>query len=335
MSDYKTLEGTNQSSLKKILTHPQLFLQAKKKQDTSEQDEAAHFTFGRAVDIMLVGNKEEFDENFVKIPDETKCSDAIKIIIDDLFLKLDGEELTVLEDYPSSILLIARENKYRDNYKDDTLIATVIKEGNAYFELLKTTIGKTPITETEYSKAVNCTMAVKSNEFTQKYCRKQPGLEFWDRFIVQFDLRGTQMKGEIDRVVINHNTKTITPVDFKTTGLPIYTFNSEFWKLRYDIQAGTYTIGLKSHPDIINLVNKGYKIETFKYIVVEKDLINFPMVFNVTPEVLFVALEGGERKPWKIEGLFQAIDRLQFAQINNKWNFPKEYYEKGEIDIKL
>ena len=335
MDDYRSMEGTNQSSLKKILTYPSLYVQAKKKSEDKEESEAEHFIFGRVVDLLITGQRDEFEENFVKIPDETKCSDAVKVIIDELFNRIRLTEIRDIEEYSAGLLIIARENKYRDNYKDETLVATIIKEGNAYFELLRTTVGKTPITETEYAKAVNCMMAWKSDEFTKKYCVKEKGVEFWDKVIVKFKENGRQIKGELDRVVVNHNYKTITPIDFKTTGQPIYFFNNDFWKYRYDIQAMVYHRGLLHHPEINKLIDDGYKLLNFKYIVVEKDLIHRPVVFNVTPEVLFTGLEGGERSSWKLEGFRKALERLDFAEENNAWDFPMEYYKKGELDIRL
>lgn len=348
MDDYRAMEGTNQSSLKKILTHPRLYLQAKKKQEEGEESTAPHLVFGSVVDIMITGQRDEFEEKYVRIPDETKCSDAVKVIIDEVFkfsfhihTEMGGTpEEFLLKDlsiYSHNILDKARDNKYRDNYKDDTLIATVIKEGNAYFELLKTTVGKTPITETSYAKAVNCVMAWKSDDFTRKYCvkDKEKSVEFWNKVIITFKQGNRTIKGELDRVVINHDNKTITPIDFKTTGQPIYMFEKDFWKYRYDIQAMVYHRGLLHHPEINKLIDEGYELLNFKYIVVESDLHLRPVVFNVTPEVLLVGLEGGERTPWKLEGFRKALERLDFAEENNKWDFPMEYYQKGEIDIRV
>jgi hypothetical protein len=336
MDDYRSMEGTNQSSLKKILTYPSLYVQAKKKSENKEESEAEHFIFGRVVDLLITGQRDEFEENFVKIPDETKCSDTVKLIVDDVFDELEKSSTPVtIAGLGPIILKYCNHHSYQSNWKDDTRIDKIIKDGGAYFELLCAIRGKTPITETEYAKAVNCTMAWKSDEFTKKYCVKEKGVEFWDKVIVKFKENGRQIKGELDRVVINHNYKTITPIDFKTTGQPIYFFNSDFWKYRYDIQAMVYHRGLLHHPEINKLIDDGYKLLNFKYIVVEKDLIHRPVVFNVTPEVLFTGLEGGERSPWKLEGFRKALERLDFAEENNAWDFPMEYYKKGELDIRL
>ena len=82
--DYKQLEGVNQSSLKKILISPKEFLKAVEKQQNNNDSIEPHFLFGSVVDIMLTGTRDEFDEKYIRIPDETKCSETVKKIIDDM-----------------------------------------------------------------------------------------------------------------------------------------------------------------------------------------------------------------------------------------------------------
>src|SRR5690606_3930768 len=135
MEKYKDIDATNQSSLKKILIHPKSYLQAKKKQERDDEEIPDHFVFGSVVDIMLTGRKEEFDEQFVRIPDSTKCSDTLKVIIDDVFSHLNefadeiGDVIILeLKEYKKHILKSARANNYYNNRKDDSLIELIIKE---------------------------------------------------------------------------------------------------------------------------------------------------------------------------------------------------------------
>ena len=65
--EYKTLKGVNQSILKKILIHPQEFLKAKARQENTRDSTESHFLFGSVVDIMLTGNKDEFDSKYTKV----------------------------------------------------------------------------------------------------------------------------------------------------------------------------------------------------------------------------------------------------------------------------
>lgn len=327
---YKEMRGLNQSSLKKILVSPQEYLKAVNKQE--EEATPEHFLFGTVVDIMLTGTKDEFDEKFVKIPDETKCSDAVKAIID-IVASVVFQTETIdcpLESYREDILDACNYNNYQSNWKDDTRVDKIIKEGSEYFDLLKSIAGKTPITESEYAKAVNAVMALKADKYTQMYTRKQKDVEYWDKFIICFGYEGEEIKGELDRVVINHKAKTITPTDFKTTGKSILGFNYDFWQFRYDFQAAVYTYGLQRHSEIKKLLDKGYELKNFLYIVVEKSLINNPLIFEVHKAVTKIGWEGGTLRNGKeLEGFVQAVQRYQFACKNEAWNYSQEYYENG------
>jgi hypothetical protein len=338
---YREMRGLNQSSLKKILVSPQEYLKAINKQEDEATPE--HFLFGTVVDIMLTGTKDEFDEKFVKIPDETKCSETIVAIVKDIFedaLTMSKEQewdITALKDYDEIILKKARQAGYQNNWKDETLTNSIIKQGSEYFELLKTTVGKTPITESEYAKAVNAVMALKADKYTQMYTRKQKDVEYLDKFIVCFGYEGEEIKGELDRVVINHKTKTITPIDFKTTGKSMLGFNYDFWQFRYDFQAAVYTYGLQRHSDIINLLGQGYTLNNFLYIVVEKSLIYNPQIFEVHKAITKIGWEGGTLSNGRrLEGFVQAVQRYQFATKNDAWDYSQEYYEnEGKLFIEV
>jgi hypothetical protein len=329
---YREMRGLNQSSLKKILVSPQEYLKAINKQEDEATPE--HFLFGTVVDIMLTGSKDEFDEKFVKIPDETKCSDAVKAIVDDV---ANFAQVEVLTDAREEILIICNNNNYQSNWKDDTRIDKIIKEGSEYFDLLKSIAGKTPITESEYAKAVNAVMALKADKYTQMYTRKQKDVEYLDKFIVCFGYEGEEIKGELDRVVINHKLKTITPIDFKTTGKSMLGFNYDFWQFRYDFQAAVYTYGLQRHSDIINLLGQGYTLNNFLYIVVEKSLIYNPQIFEVHKAITKIGWEGGTLSNGRrLEGFVQAVQRYQFATKNDAWDYSQEYYEnEGKLFIEI
>lgn len=336
--EYRDIKKLNQSILKKILTSPKEYLKAKEKQENGEQSIAPHFVFGSVVDIMLVGSRDEFEEKFVKIPDESKCSEAVKAIVDGVFAEMSALGGTVNVDR-AVILKHCNNVGYYNNWKDDTRIDKILVDGKDYFELLKTTQGKTTITESEYAKAVGCVMALKSDEFTMPYVNKKhdKNVEFWDKFIIEFSYKGFELKSELDRVYINHTKKIITPIDFKTTGKPITGFEYEFFNYRYDFQAAVYHWGLTQHSKIKELIEQGYTITDFLYIVVETNLANDPMIFNVGANVIGVGFYGGTLSSGKIlEGFKNALERLQYCLDNNAWKFPMEYYKNGgKLNIKI
>lgn len=334
---YREINALNQSILKKIFISPQSFLQASKKQEFEEEEIKEHFVFGSVLDIMLTGNKQEFDSKFLKVPDKNKCSDSIKKIVDDAFLELEDKSLAVDSDEMKLLILKYCEfNDYQSKWKPETKVNKVIEEAGDYFEQLKTLEGKIPVTESDYAKAVMCVIALKSNEFTEKYTNprlSKDECEFLNKFIIQFEFQGLKIKGELDRVIINHTEKTITPIDFKSTGKSIYGFINDFWYYRYDFQAAVYTRGLFEHPDIRKLLENNYSLNPFLYIAVESNLIGPPMVFEVTPEAIEIGFSGGIVNKKTYEGFEQAIARYKYAQENDRWEYPMEYYESGKMLI--
>lgn len=339
MEDYREIKKINQSSLKKILTSPKAYLQAVDRMENQDDDVTPdHFIFGSVVDTMLMGTREDFEKRFVKIPDETKCSETVQGIVTQVFELAHGEDDIVLgldayQDYISDACITFN---YQSNWKPETKVTKIIEQGSEYFNLLKTMVGRTPVTETEYANAVNCVMALKADNYTKQFVDRKlnKNMEFLDRFIVEFEIEGVEMKGELDRVAINHETKRIFPIDFKTTSKPVTGFEYEFWKYRYDFQAATYGYGLNKDPRILELLAKGYTVSPFLYIVVEKQLNNNPMVFAVSNEAMTVGFVGGEAKGREYEGLKQAVFRYKYAVKNNAWEYPMEYYDnEGSIFI--
>lgn len=335
--EYREIDALNQSILKKILESPQEFLKAKRRQETREESTGDHFLFGSIVDLMLTGSKKEFDAKYAVIDDETSCSEAVKAIVDGVFLDyldLEDNDFLSLESLKDSVLQHCKYQNYQAKWKDETRINKIIELGSDYFEVLKTTKGKTVVSQTEYAKAVNCKAALQVDQFTREFVveKSKPNREFLDKFIIKFEWKGYNIKGELDRVIIDHDAKTITPIDFKTTGKSINSFVSDFWYYRYDFQAAVYHRGimLSDNELIDKLIEDGYRLKDFLYIVVEKNLSNPPMVFTISPRVLDVGFSGGTLSNGKqLDGFEQAIMRYEFAMNNDAWHYPMEYYDNG------
>ena len=340
MENYRNLPGINQSILKKILTSPLEFKKAKEKQESAVQSTEEHFLFGTLVDLMLTSTKQEFDDKYVVIPDETKCSDAVKAIIDKVseYIQEVAEDYfgTFLSEYRDKILDCCNNTNYQANWKDDTRVDKIIKEGSEYFELLKSIAGKTPVVQSEYSKAVNCVAALKADPYTKPYVDKKfytnqkiAGVQILDKVIISFTHRGVLIKGELDRVIVNPNTKEITPIDFKTTSKSINGFKYEFWKYRYDFQAAVYYKGILESPQFKEYFDQGYKLNNFLYIVVEKDLTNVPVCFEISQEVLNIGFSGGVYEDREYLGFEQALSMYIYAEVNSEWTYTKDYLENG------
>lgn len=345
MIDYQTISALNQSTLKQILISPKAYVKAKERQLSKVQSSEQHFIFGSVVDMILTESKEDFDKKYAVIPDDTGVSEVVAKIIKGIYDDVSYlvEEKT-LEDYKSEILEYCKYEQYQPRWKDETRVNKIIEQGAKYFDILKESGTRSIITETEYAKAINCVMALRTDKYTSKYCQKKsnnPDIEIIDKHVIVFDYQGLEFKGELDRVIVNHKDKTITPIDFKTTSKSVLNFEKSFWHFRYDFQAAVYTLGLSldKSEKFEKYYKDGYSFKPMLYIVVETFLNNPPMVFEISKTAINTGLYGNVDKVPRIkenlEGFQQAIKRFKYATENDAWDYPMEYDIKGSHIITL
>lgn len=345
MIDYQTISALNQSTLKQILISPKAYVKAKERQLSKVQSSEQHFIFGSVVDMILTESKEDFDKKYAVIPDDTGVSEVVAKIIKGIYDDVSYlvEEKT-LEDYKSEILEYCKYEQYQPRWKDETRVNKIIEQGAKYFDILKESGTRSIITETEYAKAINCVMALRTDKYTSKYCQKKSNnsdIEIIDKHVIVFDYQGLEFKGELDRVIVNHKDKTITPIDFKTTSKSVLNFEKSFWHFRYDFQAAVYTLGLSldKSEKFEKYYKDGYSFKPMLYIVVETFLNNPPMVFEISKTAINTGLYGNVDKVPRIkenlEGFQKAIKRFKYATENDAWDYPMEYDIKGSHIITL
>jgi len=332
MADYRELDGLNQSLLKKILVSPAAFLKQRDQQGDSEE---THFVFGSLVDDMLLGDF-DLDEKYYVLQD-SDISQVLKNITQYVFDYMNTCETPVEWDSMDTVILQAcNEYEYQSRWKDETRVNKIKTQCLTYFQSLYAAAGKKIVSEEEYYKATVCIAALKTDDYTKKHFSKAKDVESWNHKVITFQYKGYDFKGELDKVFIDHTNKTIEPIDYKTTGSPITSFNHDFWKFRYDFQAAVYFFGISQDPEVVALVKKGYKLLHFKYIVVEKEMNNPPMVHKVTNAVSQIGWSGGTLSSGrKLEGFLQALERFTFHQSTDQWKFPMEYYKNGYLDIRV
>lgn len=96
-------------------------------------------------------------------------------------------------------------------------------------------------------------------------------------------------------IIVDHNTKTITPVDLKTSSKSEWDFYKSFIDWDYQIQARLYWRIIRNVLDK-DPVFKDYKLEDYRFIVVNR--------FTLKPLV------------W-IFGKTQSIGSLTYGRLNN------------------
>ena len=244
--------------------------------------ETPSLTFGSAVDALITGGQEEFDRAFI-VAEFPEISDNLQTIAKTLFDKfstthrsIDSIDENILAEIGASCGFYANE-KYK-NYR-----VKLIKEGcQEYYNIMYAAQGKT-ILSTQTKSQVDATVnALKTSPATQFYFQPDSPFDTSVQRFYQLKFKATffgiDYRCMMDECIVDHNAKTIQPIDLKTTGHPEWEFFNSFIQWQYQIQARLYYRILKANIEKYDAF-QGYTILPYKFIVVNKNTLT-PLVWK-------------------------------------------------------
>jgi hypothetical protein len=267
------------------------------------------------------------------------CSENIREIITQSFalasasvkeLHEDAKEI-FLKDFnkiKGFILQVAREKEYRKNYGDDKLLEVIWKDGGILFSNMALSATGYILDQALYDKAkaavaklrndpkISPLLAIKGDNKTEVLNQK----------ILLGKTGDTERKGLLDKGFINHESKTIWPYDIKSTH-SMGQFLINYYKFGYGYQGSWY-------HDLLQQMYPGYRVNPFRFIVVSYDTEEAPLIYKMTPEELTLYADGGRTAAGKrVIGWRETISEIEWHRKEKRWDYPKEYYEKGELII--
>jgi hypothetical protein len=152
--------------------------------------------------------------------------------------------------------------------------------------------------------------------------------------VTGYYVEGMEFKSMMDKVVIDHDNKTIQVYDLKCVWAVEGFYEEYYLYRRAYIQAFLYytaTIRLMNTTEEL----RGYRVEQPKFIVC--DSINYmnPLIYTLTDNDLMAAYSGFEYKGRTYPGVKSIIKNLEWAIENNVWNMSREnYLSNGVVNIK-
>ena len=245
-----------------------------------DQVSTPSLTFGSMVDTLITDSEEEFKNRFIVV-DDPGISDNLKEITMRLYSLWHHSKF---DDIPDDVIAdIGKECNYYAGDKYANYRVKMIKENcKPYFNTLVIAEGKTVVTSQDVEDARRCVQALKTNEFTAFYFATDDPFDTKYQRFYQLKFRGNHKgvayKCMADLILVDHEKKTIQPVDLKTSGHNEWEFPKSFQSWRYDIQARLYwrliVANVKNDPDY-----KDYKVLPYKFIVVNRKNCK-PMVWD-------------------------------------------------------
>lgn len=319
--EYFELDHVSYSLLSTIADDPLKVIQP-------EQISSSALNVGSALDCMMY-EPNKFDELFL-VGD--KPSDAIATIVEQYYA-LTGK---LLDQDDDTLLKVIENNNYYNNWKAETKLKNVKKDGEIYCMLLSSSEDKTILSTSQHQTVLNMKSALLASDFTRDdFVEPSFGTERYTQFVIIWEYNGLKCKSKLDDLVIDHKNKMLRPKDLKSTGACVREFPKSFYKWKYYIQAAFYTKALEYWAKSNSLGD--YTIAPFEFIVVGKRCDHQPLKFSVTENDLKVGEFGGITK-WgtEIKGFSQLLEQYKWHKENSKWNVtPDELENSGKLTLDI
>ena len=322
------------SKLRNLSVGPAYF----KKIQEEEQEDKEHFIIGSCVDILLTEPDKfwekyalEFQEVCEKVPtgqmkefiDNFVTQEDYQLAYDLVGFKRKGDTLDVIKD---------KMSEFNDYY-------SYLLNKRRFYEEIK---DKQFISNSQYSLITKIVESLKTNRFTRKYFEGTIGTKT-DKHLqleIYWEYKGEKCKSKLDLVVVNHENREIHPIDIKTTGNSVFSFDSSALKWRYDLQSSFYSSALywlinKSNDEYWNKL-KDYRILPFKFIVESSKYPGMPLMYECSEKFLKGGIDGFDYQGRWYKGFIELINDYKWYRDNNSWDYSKDIIEKeGIISLKI
>ena len=243
--------------------------------------ETPSLTFGSAVDSIITGGQEEFDERFM-VAEFPSTPDSITKIVKSLFSQY-GDSYRSLITIPDDAIIKETEcQSYQMNWKPETRAKVIKEKGADYYNLLFIAGSRTILDTQTYQDVCNAVRALKESESTKFYFADnnpfEPDIErlYQLKFKGEFD--GITYRNMADLIIVNHKEKWVKPVDLKTSSHTEWDFYKSLVDWRYDIQARLYWAIIRQNMDKDEYF-KDFKLLDYDFIVVNKRTLT-PLIWN-------------------------------------------------------
>ena len=243
--------------------------------------ETPSLTFGSAVDSIITGGQEEFDERFM-VAEFPSTPDSITKIVKSLFNQYRDSYRSLIM-IPDDVVIKETEyQSYQMNWKPETRAKVIKEKGADYYNLLFVAGDRTILDTTTYQDVCNAVRALKESESTKFYFADnnpfEPNIERFYQLKFKACLEGIEYRCMSDLLIVNHENKTIQPIDLKTSSHAEWDFYKSFVEWNYQIQARLYWSIIRQNMDKDEYF-KDFELLDYMFIVVNRRTLT-PLVWN-------------------------------------------------------
>lgn len=296
--------------------------------------ETPSLTFGSAVDSIITGGQEEFDERFM-VAEFPSTPDSITKIVKSLFSQY-GDSYRSLITIPDDAIIKETEyQSYQMNWKPETRAKVIKEKGADYYNLLFIAGSKTILDTQTYQDVCNAVRALKESKSTQFYFAEnnpfEPDIKRFYQLKFKACLEGIEYRCMADCLLVDYKTKCIIPIDLKTSSHAEWDFYKSFIEWNYQIQARLYWAIIRQNMDKDEYF-KDFKLLDYDFIVVNRRTLT-PLVWTCPFTQSVGTLKFGRREQIEMRSPFEIGEELS-SYLSSRPKVPAGINEEGNNDLR-
>jgi len=331
---YRAINLDSSSSLKEFCVDRRKYYKKYVLGETVEEKDTQATVMGRVVETLLM-EPYEFDSRFCMSVCLSAPTGLMLAFVEALY------KHTIEATDESGKVTRSFEEISKDAYVDsgfkikfDAVINKFIgSDAEVFYNEMRTVRAKglTVVTTEDVTNAEKIVENLKTNSVTSKIVNLVNSARYTVQNQLQvegYEVDGMKFKSMMDKVIIDHEEKTIQVYDLKCVWA-VENFYEEYYLYRRAyIQAFLYWSACLYLRDESY---EGFTVLPPMFIVCDSTNYYSPLIYKLSTEDLIDAYEGFEHKGKKYPGVEDLIKDLEFALTNSIWDISRKNYSTGGI----
>lgn len=338
---YRAVMLDSSSSLKDFSVDRKKYYRKYILNETVEDKDSGAATMGRIVETLLM-EPNEFDKRFYMSSCPSTPTGLMLDFVEALYRHTrDATDENGKVTRPMNEIL---EDAYKDSgfkIKYEAVINKFVgSDAEIYYNEIRRvrTLNLTVVNTTEVSVAEKIVEQLRTNSTTAPIVNliNSSRYQVIDQMQVEgYEVDGHIFKSMLDKVIIDHKEKIISPYDLKCTW-SVENFYEEYYLYRRAyIQAYLYYHAMLHMANDPNSEYYGYTVEYLKFIVCDSTNYYQPLIYTLEMDDMMDAYKGFVHKGRTYPGVKDLIAALKWCLDTNTWTIShKNYLSKGIINIK-
>jgi hypothetical protein len=337
---YRAVKMDSSSSLKEFSQNRRKYYKKYILSEKIEEEDNKAATIGRIVETLLL-EPEEFDNRF-HLSTCLSAPTGLMLAFVEALYKHTAAATDEFGNVSREFEEIAKDAYVDSGFKikfEAVLAKFIDSDNQVYYEEMREVRGKglTVVTVEDVTNSENIVTELKTNFATADVINLVNSGRY--TILNQHQVEGYLVDGHLfksmmDKIIIDHQEKTIQVYDLKCTW-SVENFYEEYYLYRRAyIQAYLYAKAAR-HLTQIDGEYADYTVLNPRFIVCDSTNYINPLVYKLSDGDMLEAYVGFEHKGRLYPGVKQLIADLQWAIENNIWNISREnYLSNGLVKLK-